>query len=330
MAKFVLIYVDGYWGEVEDAMGLGAVLRRRGHEVLMLPVDSEKAEATQAFEGDLRPLHGSVVLTSVRRFLIPRSESYTLLMWSPMLDDFSHPAAAEWDGIIVNSRRVFRDRLGDIPQLLRPFPVDMEFYQPREPTAELLCDVLHIGTVSKPISTINLYLGPATRFDLHIHGQGWSTGTYKYEHASCTHEVVDRAHRNLYGPFHRGFIERALMPVAYSSCKINISFHEPDNFADDQPNNRLLHSLACRCFTIEDRLPWHMEEFWDCAAFTAGGEDTERLIEEYLAHPEKGKAMAERGRARILELGYDADTFSQDLEAFSVDFRTRGRGRAGW
>ncbi len=149
----------------------------------------------------------------------------------------------------------------------------------------------------------------AAGFDLRVHGdRGWSLLL------------------NGSGSLGRPLDYYRELAAFYSRCRINLNATNLQMGA--AVNQRVFDVPACGAFLLTDRQE-ALDELFDVGkeviAFEAP-EEIPGLLRFYLDHPEKRRAVTERGRARVLR----EHTYRHRLRALIEHMRSRyGRGRAG-
>jgi spore maturation protein CgeB len=99
----------------------------------------------------------------------------------------------------------------------------------------------------------------------------------------------------------RGKISQELLPVLYSSARINLNVTLQDAVDWDFWNLRPLEIMACGGLLMTDRLPSLEREFEGGAVFTDGGEDMISKIEEYLQDDAARECVSRKGKELVHE-----------------------------
>jgi Glycosyl transferases group 1 len=116
--------------------------------------------------------------------------------------------------------------------------------------------------------------------------------------------------------YHMGeFIPNEDLHRYYSSASIVLNDHWPDMRAAGFFSNRLYDALASGACVVSDYVPGIEEEFDGAVATYSDAGDLRLLLRDLLRHPARRWALAERGRAAVL----DRHTFEHRTAAIVAD-----------
>lgn len=175
-----------------------------------------------------------------------------------------------------------------------PFGVDLEVFYPREKDKKFEFDVAYVGNDIKGKERTMLYIYPAIKYNFGLFGN-WKIPRARFR--IWKNFVRHPEYRKELEKISKGKIAQELLPVLYSSAKINLNCTLQSCVDWDVITLRTYEVLACKGFLISDIVPSAQKNMDGCMVFTTGGKDLEEKIEYYLAHPEE--------RERISEKGYD-------------------------
>jgi spore maturation protein CgeB len=172
-----------------------------------------------------------------------------------------------------------------------PFGVDISTFNPKSRDHCLSYEVSYVGNDIKGRERTEAYLQPATEFNFGLYGN-WKVGHHRL-----------RFWKNWFHPSYRkrfeklscGKIPQEMVPVLYSSSKINLNCTAKDCVDWDVITLRTLEVLACDGFLISDRVPSAEALLGDYVAFTDGHNDLTEKIRYYLANDGKREEMARAG-----------------------------------
>ena len=150
------------------------------------------------------------------------------------------------------------------------------------------------GRGNKRPATTQHFLQAAKKFDFAIWGGDWSREYWEREYLA--NPAANDWHR-----FCRGQLPLDDIAALYSSAKIVLNFHEDSQRERGMWNNRTFEALGCGALMICDEAAGLREEFGDAIVFTAGGEETARLIAHYLERPQERHRIGNLGRAIVRE-----------------------------
>ena len=210
-----------------------------------------------------------------------------------LLDEF---ARIPVDGYMTNSITAAH-MLGRV-RLSAYIPLAVEDdYGPVSPQDRYRAEVVFLGSGgrgNKRPATTQHFLQAAKKFDFAIWGGDWSREYWEREYLA--NPAANDWHR-----FCRGQLPLDDIAALYSSAKIVLNFHEDSQRERGMWNNRTFEALGCGALMICDEAAGLREEFGDAIAFTAGGEETARLIAHYLERPQERHRIGNLGRAIVRE-----------------------------
>jgi glycosyltransferase involved in cell wall biosynthesis len=262
------------WGDWHLAEGLGAALRRLGHDVRVQTID-------RVDEPGSRTCDVHVVLRGLKP--VARSAGQRHVLWV-----ISHPELIE-DGELETADLVLaaspryahdvRSRVTTPVEVLLqatdqhrffPRPVDERHRHP-------VTVVARTRAVLRPAVADALTVGIRPS----IYGDGWA-------------ELVDP---QLVVAEH---VDNELLPVVYSSAGVVLNDHWRTMQSWGFVSNRIYDVLACGTPVISDPVDG-LDELFDGAALAYHDPDELKdLVAEVLADPETARARAERGREAVL------------------------------
>ena len=266
--------VASRWGDWHLAQGLGAGLRRVGHEVRVQTADQANDLAGRSCD-----VH--VVLRGLRP--VPRTAGQRHLLWI-----ISHPEAIEdhelqaADMVLVASPRFAEHLRGrtDTPVDVLLQATDHRRFHPRAIDPSHRHDVTIVAKtreVVRPVVADALAAGLRP----HIYGAGWR-------------EVVDPA---LIVAEH---VDNDILPVVYSSAGVVLNDHWRTMRAWGFVSNRLFDVLACGTPVISDPVDGMAELFDGAVLEYRTPADLRCLVDEVLADPNEARRRSDRGREAIL------------------------------
>jgi len=177
-----------------------------------------------------------------------------------------------------------------------PLAVDDD-YGPLAAQDRYRADVVFLGSGGRgnkrPVTTQH-FLQPAKQFDFALWGSYWDRDYW-------AREYVDKPEANDWYRFARGQLPLHDIAALYSSAKIVLNFHEDTQREWGMWNNRVFEALGVGALMICDEAAGLREEFGDAIVYTRGGDETARLIEYYLAHPDERRGVGECGRRMVKE-----------------------------
>ncbi|HVN27518.1 MAG TPA: glycosyltransferase [Candidatus Binataceae bacterium] len=223
-----------------------------------------------------------------------------------LLDEF---AAVPVHGFMTNSAAAAEFFGKRRPAAYIPLAVDDD-YGPVTPQDRYRADVVFLGSGgrgNKRPATTQHFLQAAKKFDFAIWGNYWDRDYWAREYTA-------NPDANDWYRFWRGPLPLEDIAALYSSAKIVLNFHEDTQRRWGMWNNRVFEALGVGALMICDEAAGLREEFGDAIVYTSGGEETARLIEYFLAHPEERRRIGERGR-RIVKERYVYSRWAQSVHA---------------
>ena len=207
-----------------------------------------------------------------------------------------------YDGYILLSDKLLEvHRSKGFDGINIPLGADIEFFHPRDNDLSLSFDVSYVGNDIKGKERTERYLMPATRFNLGLYGK-WEIGNRR------RNDLLSRFGMSYYERYRvklskisRGKIPQELLPVLYSSARINLNITLQDAVDWDFWNLRPLEIMACGGFLMTDRFPGLEREFEGGAVFTDGGKDLVKDIEYYLDNDGERSRIAKKGMELVRE-----------------------------
>lgn len=203
-----------------------------------------------------------------------------------------------YDGYAFISNRLSEIHANDgFSGIFLPFGVDLTTFYPRSFDPELSFDVAYVGNDIKGAERSAAYLEPAADYQFGLFGnwaiprarfriwKNWGLPQYKYK----------------FEKIGRGKIPQELVPVLYSSSKINLNCTAQDCVDWDVITLRTLEVLACGGFLISDRVPSAERLLGEYIVFTDGYQDLRSKIDYYLDDESARKAMASAGCSFVQE-----------------------------
>jgi hypothetical protein len=236
-----------------------------------------------------------------------------------LLDEF---ARIPVDGYITNSERAAAVLGRSRPAVYVPLAVEDD-YGPVEPDDRYRADVVFLGSGgrgNKRPATTRHYLDPAKRFDFALWGSWWERDYWapQYPHDP---------EANDWERFWRGPLPIDDIARLYSSAKIVLDYHEDSQREWGMWNNRVFEALGCGACLICDDAVGLREEFGEGIVITSGGEETARLIANYLERPEERRRIGQIGR-RIVAEKYTYGRWGRAVRTLYERLRDQRRSRA--
>ena len=213
------------------------------------------------------------------------------------------------DGFMANSARAAQVLGQHRPAAYIPLAVDDD-YGPVAPQDRYRAEVVFLGSGgrgNKRPATTQHFLQGAKTFDFAIWGNYWDRDYWAREY------LANPAANDWYR-FWRGPLPLSDIAALYSSAKIVLNFHEDTQREWGMWNNRVFEVLGVGALMICDKASGLREEFGDAIVYTSGGEETARLIEHYLAHPDERARIGELGR-RIVKERYIYSRWAREVHA---------------
>jgi glycosyltransferase involved in cell wall biosynthesis len=140
-----------------------------------------------------------------------------------------------------------------------------------------------------------------TTHDLAVYGGGW------------TADLLDPRH------LRGAWIPNWELRRYYSSAAIVLCDHYDDMRDEGFISNRAYDALASGAFVISDRVPGMDDEFDGGVVTYDGAAELQALVDRYLRNPGERAALAERGRAAVL----DRHTFAHRVEVIVTEASKR-------
>jgi len=198
-----------------------------------------------------------------------------------------------YDGYIFFSKRLLTmHEASGYNGLFLPFGVDTTVFYPRKCDKRYAFDVAYVGNDIKGQERTMRYLHPATQYNFGLFGN-WKMPKARFR--IWRNWGKQPPYKKLFENICRGKIPQEMVPVLYSSTKINLNCTLQSCVDWDVITLRTYEILACNGFLISDKVPSAQQTLQDYVVFTEGGQDLTKKIDYYLSNEEERKAVAERG-----------------------------------
>jgi hypothetical protein len=175
---------------------------------------------------------------------------------------------------IITASKVLADKC-NIPFIIPP--VDMDVYKLVGYKTEYAHEISFIGNNIKSFEHTKKFLEPMSQFDYGLYGGDWGKITH----------------------------EQALEVMCSSTINLHFGFKESIDW--DMVTATVFFQSACYGFTMCDKIPFFMEHFKDCFAFTDGGDDEVEKIKFHLDNLSDTKKMSYKAHDIVKE------KFSSDI-----------------
>lgn len=223
-----------------------------------------------------------------------------------------------FDSVLCYSQKLFdffKEKDYDVHFL--PFGVDTEIYRPVGYDEKLDYEIAYVGNNIKGKERTEKFLAPAMKFNFGLFGN-WGAKTTDISSKVAFHRLLKCGEiipfliwlknnkidfNGVLAQKSQGKISQEDMITLLSSSKILLNFTHSGAIEFDVLNYRILEILACKGFVITDRVPVVEKLLKGCVVFTSGGKDLERKVKYYLKHPEKRKAIAQKGYEYVIKYG---------------------------
>lgn len=182
-----------------------------------------------------------------------------------------------------------------------PLGADTEVFYPRDKDPSLSYEVSYVGNDIKGKERTERYLMPSTRFNLGLYGNWAIDDQRRNEFLSLFGQSNQERYRIKCSKRSCGKVPQHMLPVLYSSARINLNITLQDAVDWDFWNVRPLEIMACGGFLMTDRFPSLEREFAGGAVFTDGGKDMASQIKDYLQDDAARERISRKGMSIVRE-----------------------------
>jgi hypothetical protein len=187
---------------------------------------------------------------------------------------------AEGDGAMTNSAVDARAR----GELYLPLAADAAVMHPGAAAARYSCDVAYVGVHRPEDARLHgaMRALAARGVDVAVYGAGW-------EHAAWA------------APLWRGALPRGDIAALYGAARVVLGSTTPSQARHGMVNNRVFEALACGAALVMFEFDAAVALFGDAVGWAASAEEMVARVVALLANEARAAALAERGRALILD-----------------------------
>lgn len=206
-----------------------------------------------------------------------------------------------YDGFISFSNslnKYLKDQKNISTSIYLPFGVNTDIFKPVTIDEKYTFECSYVGNDIKGRERTERYLMPAVKYNFGLYGN-WD---YKFlsKHTLRNYFKIP-SYKKKMSKLSNGKISQELLPVLYSSSRINLNVTLQSCVDLDVVTLRTYEVLGCKGFLISDKVDFAVKNMEGCLVFNDGNKDLNDKIEYYLSRDKERKEIANNGYYYVME-----------------------------